>query len=111
MKVYLCGQMRGLPDLGHAAFRDGARRLREDGHEVFSPAEHDVANGLVPGGAAGFDLRRALAADLAWICAHADAVVMLPGWERSLGATAEVATARALSLPVLALDKLTGGEL
>ena len=46
----------------------------------------------------GFNLREALGADLAWICAEADAVAMLPGWETSRGATAERATAIALGL-------------
>ena len=56
--------------------------------------------------AAGFSLRDALAADLHWICTQADAVALLPGWETSLGATAEAATARALGLPVIDLDTL-----
>jgi hypothetical protein len=48
----------------------------------------------------GFDLRDALAVDLEWICRHADMIVMLPGWEKSSGATAEHAAAKALGITV-----------
>jgi nucleoside 2-deoxyribosyltransferase len=115
MKIYLAGPMRGYPEFNFPAFREGARVLREAGHEVFSPAEHDEANGLDVTGsdgnqdaliASGFDLRAALGADLAWICANAEAVVVLPGWEMSAGATAEAATAKALGLPVLELAEV-----
>lgn len=119
MKIYLAGAMRGIPDFNAPAFRNGARRLREAGHEVFSPVEHDELAGFDWSGHSGnlaqaedegFGLRKALAADLSWICLHADAVVMLPGWEKSLGATAEVATAHALGLPATGLDEFLAGE-
>jgi hypothetical protein len=45
-------------------------------------------------------LREMLAHDLAWICKEADAIAMLPGWERSRGACAEHATAVCLGLEV-----------
>lgn len=109
MKVYLAGPMRGIPEFNHPAFHEGARRLRAAGHEVFNPAEHDNSVGLDVTGmtgqdaeyeAEGFSLRQLLGADLAWICAHAEAVVLLGGWERSPGARAEAAVGEALSLVV-----------
>ncbi|MDN3356036.1 DUF4406 domain-containing protein [Actinomadura sp. DC4] len=109
MKLYLAGPMRAYPEFNHPAFRKATALLRADGHEVFSPAEHDEVGGFDFTGMAGtpedldaqgFDLRVALADDLVWICGHAEGLVVLPGWQTSLGATAEVATARALSLPV-----------
>jgi nucleoside 2-deoxyribosyltransferase len=98
VRIYLAGPMRGKPQLNRPAFRDGALRLREAGHEVFSPPEYDEKLGLdssEPGA-----LRKLLGADLAWLCANADAVAVLPGWQESLGASAEVATAFALGIPV-----------
>lgn len=118
MKIYLAGPMRSIPEFNRPAFLAGARVLRATGHEVFSPLEHDEGNGHDWTGhsgdpaqaqAGGFDLRAALGACLAWICAHADAVVLLPGWEKSLGATAEAATARALGLPALELADFLAG--
>ena len=108
MKIYLAGPMRGYPEFNRPAFRAGAEKLRSLGHEVFSPPECDENNGFSFTGKSGnladipeFNLRAALAADLAWICGQADAVAVLPGWEKSLGASAEVATAKTLGIPVV----------
>jgi hypothetical protein len=108
VKIYLAGPMRGIPDFNYPAFDRGAALLRSFGHEVFNPAEHDRETGHDLTGSTGtedlaslgFDLRAALGADLAWICTTADAVAVLPGWENSKGARAEVATALALGLVV-----------
>jgi hypothetical protein len=113
VKVYVAGPMRRLPEFNFPAFHYAAKALRERGHEVFNPAEADENNGFDPSGMTGqedlshlgFDLRSALGADLAFICHKADAVVVLNGWERSLGANAEVATARALGLRVATLEE------
>jgi Domain of unknown function (DUF4406) len=115
MRIYIAGPMRGYPEFNFPAFHLAARRLRADGHEVFSPAERDIeyhgtdiSAGNITGDEAkatiehGFDLRRAMGDDLAWICAHADAIVLLPGWEASKGAQAERATGLAIGLDILA---------
>lgn len=109
MRLYISGPMRGYPAFNFPAFRAYANTLRRMGHEVLSPAERDEQNGFDPTGltgwedlsSLGFDLREALAADCRMICEEADAVVVMPGWEDSKGATAEVALARALGLPIL----------
>jgi hypothetical protein len=117
MKIYLAGPMRGRPEFNFPAFRQAAAALRAAGHQVFSPAERDierhgadisVGNHSGDEEAAarkyGFDLRVALGEDLAWICAHADAIALLPGWRGSKGATAERAAAFALGLQVIDLE-------
>lgn len=109
MKLYISGPMRGYPEFNFPAFRNVAERLREAGHEVLSPVERDEQSGFNPKGLCGFeslsgldfDLREALAADCRMICEEADGVYVLPGWEHSKGARAEVALARALGLPVV----------
>lgn len=116
MKIYLAGPMRGISEFNFPAFHAAAAGLRRRGWEVFSPAEKDnerhgtdISKGNATGdeGEAakdhGFNLREALAVDLAYICKEADAIAMLPGWERSKGATAEHATAIALGLQVIIL--------
>lgn len=117
MKIYLAGPMRGLPRFNFPAFDFAALALRSEGHEVFSPAERDrtvhgdqleqnptgcekMATTVV-----GFSLREALGADVAWISAHADAIALLPGWEKSSGANAEFALAQALGLTTIILGK------
>ncbi len=116
MRIYLAGPMTGIPHFNYPAFNSAAAALRFEGHEVFSPAEHDIAmfgkDISNPDGCAvtaakehGFDRRAALKADLAWICDKAEAIALLPGWERSTGANAERALAVALGLEIFNLKE------
>src|SRR5579875_1365305 len=93
MKVYLSGPMRGIERLNADKFARAARYLQSQGHDVFNPAETDPQ----------CPLRRAMEADLTYICRTAEIVALLPGWERSLGAFAEWALARALGLHIMSL--------
>lgn len=108
MIVYLAGPMRGRPQHNFPGFRAAARYLRRRGYIVVSPAEHDLEQGFDPKRSLeeqNFDLRAALAWDLQQVLA-ADAVVVLPGWQHSNGALAEVATARAAGIPSYDLDEM-----
>lgn len=115
MNIYLAGPMRGLRSFNFPAFNAAATWLRNRHYVVFNPAEHDTKNGFDPItedltgnedlAARGFDLRKALAVDLDYVALHADAVAVLPGWERSSGARAEVALAHALGLPVVPFER------
>lgn len=112
MKIYLAGPMRGIPHFNFPAFHEAAAKLREEGHTVFNPAERDIErHGGVDlsadnheGSEAhavaehGFNIRDALADDLEYICRHAEAIALLPGFEASRGVAAERATAIALGL-------------
>jgi len=113
MRIYLAGPMRGIKFFNFPAFNAAAASLRAEGHFVFNPAERDcerhgkdISKGNAAGCEAlaaaehGFSLRDALADDLEFICKHAEAVALLPGWQRSKGVAAERATAFALGLPV-----------
>jgi hypothetical protein len=109
--------MRGYAEFNFPAFHAAAAKLRAAGHEVFSPAEKDIERhggiDISKGNSAGcektaakihgFNLRVALGEDLAWICAHAEGIALLPDWEFSKGAKAEHATAVALGLEVIYL--------
>jgi Domain of unknown function (DUF4406) len=113
MKVYLAGPMTGIPFFNFPLFHKVATRLRDQGHEVFNPAERDIVrhNGTDisnaegdPAKAArdhGFSLREALAEDTAYICNEATAICMLPGWESSAGARAEHALAACLKHTIM----------
>jgi hypothetical protein len=117
MKIYVAGPMRGIPMFNFPAFNAAAARLRAEGHFVFNPAERDIdrhngvdiSAGNVDGDESkaakehGFNLRDALADDAEFICRHADAIALLPGWDRSKGAKAELALAEALGLDVITL--------
>jgi hypothetical protein len=114
MRLYLAGPMRGYPEFNHPAFNAAAAALRHAGHEVFNPAENDRVNGIDTAGlkgdlgelaSFGTSIRVLLGQDLAWITGTADGVVVLPGWERSLGVRAEVATASAIGIPVWLVEE------
>jgi hypothetical protein len=96
VKLYIAGPMRGRPEMNFPAFLEAAKTLRERGHEVRCPAEPEP--GFDP-----HDLRPAIGNVLQWIATQADALILLPGWEMSLGARAEMATALAVGIPVYRL--------
>lgn len=101
-RIYLGGPMRGYDLWNFPAFDEGCRVLREFGYDVISPHEHDEQLGFSRHAETleGFDLRATFLWDVEQVCA-ADGVVVLDGWETSKGATAEVAVARAIGIPVL----------
>lgn len=95
MKYYLSGPMTGLPELNYPAFMAAAEHLRALGHEVYNPAEWEgkYNNGV-------FNHTIAFADYCTYISREADGVIVLPGWENSPGASAEIALARAIKKPV-----------
>lgn len=109
MKIYLAGPMRGIKAYNHPAFDRAAAVLRAEGHEVFSPAEHDrelfpqydwpgMSGDMAADGFTGQNMREVIRNDLVWIAENAESIALLPGWERSRGAKVERALAEFLSL-------------
>jgi hypothetical protein len=108
MRVYLAGPMRGYPKFNFLAFLDAEARLSALGYEVLSPARHDLDLGFDPGVSLDrqpFDLREAMRWDISALL-DSQAVVTLDGWQDSLGASAEVAVARAVGMEVVPLSTL-----
>ena len=108
MKIYLAGPMRGYPEHNFPAFHYAAEKLRAHGFEVFSPAEKGEELRLLKDPTIQHKLgfrRKVFGIDTAWICAHADAVALLPGWETSQGALCERQTARAFGLTIIELGQ------
>jgi hypothetical protein len=119
MKLYLAGPMSGIEHYNFPAFDKAAALLRDAGHTVFNPAANDRANGFDAilldlkgheGAEYGFDLRETLKQDLSWICDHADAIALLPKWQNSKGASAEVALANALGIPWANVPEFVTGK-
>ena len=88
--------MKGYPESNYPKFCAVAAALREKGHLVYNPAEypHDGPHETFP-------LRQAFAGYAAFICLQACSIVLLPGWEKSLGVKAELALAENCKLDVL----------
>lgn len=120
-RCYVAGPMRSRPRYNYPAFFEAERRLRAVGWEVFNPAKMDVeADGAphlwwsraqqerhasIPANARHYAQR-----DLGVIVGilraeNGDAVVLLEGWEQSIGATAERAAALWVGLRVLTLEE------
>ena len=100
MRIYIAGPMRGIPESNFPAFDEAESRWRAAGHTPFSPAQVDRALKYDP----KYDetptmLRHVIQMDIACIMA-ADALALLPGWEKSRGSTVELSLAQFLGLPI-----------
>lgn len=108
LKFYVAGGMRGYPDNNFPAFDAACASIRERGHIAIGPQEFDRLCGFTESYMREFavtddDIRRFLARDLLLIIHEADALCVLPGWNLSKGAMAEVALALALRIPIVDL--------
>ena len=92
-RIYVSGQMRGLPDHGKTRFDLAEQHFREMGHEVFVPGR---------GCSEVMDLRSIFLTDMTVILCWADAVVLVERevYHKSKGALAEVTTALAAGVSV-----------
>lgn len=86
--------MSGIAHMNKPAFDAAADNLRAEGHFVFNPAEGNPMDSTY---------RLCMAVDLGWICAHAEALALLPGWENSKGSRCEIALAECIGLPLIYL--------
>lgn len=98
MRAYLCGPMTGIQDFNFPAFHEATNTLRAQDWDIVNPAELDELEGFdsttaVVSQEAYYDV---LGRDLRQLMS-VEAIIALPGWERSRGAKAEIALARALS--------------
>jgi len=119
-KAYLAGPMRGIPLYNFPAFDAARDRLVDRGWDVISPADLDRAVGLDPADLPpDHDWRSwgeaspnsTIKRDIAGVL-ESDALFLLPGWENSVGAKAEVGVATWAGLPVtLAVEYLKTGVL
>jgi hypothetical protein len=114
-QVYLSGPMRGYDEYNFPAFVSAAKELRSKGYKVYNPAEQELNAGFDPKTGLYTDghiatIRELILEDLVWICQFADKVVVLPGWEQSKGAKAEVATAVAIGIEVVELREVGSGD-
>ena len=95
MTIYCCGPMTGIDNLNHPAFFEAESRLKEQGYTVINPARMDEELGLDPH-AGVMDpefLKNAAKRDLEAVMT-CDGIALLPNWEGSKGAKAELAVAQ-----------------
>lgn len=94
-KCYISGPMSGLPDLNFPAFHAAEETLRVNGYDPVNPAKITPEKGLPW----EYYMRRDIAALL-----DCEAVLRLPGWEESRGATLEVLIAEHLGMAFIDLS-------
>lgn len=88
--------MRGYPDNNAPAFHKAARFLRAKGWDVWSSAEHDEVLGVE---ASNADLKRTFLRDIQALV-ECDGIVLMEGWDRSVGAKLERHFAEVVGLQV-----------
>ena len=105
-KIYIAGPMRGYPELNFPAFDTARDAFTQAGWIVTSPACLSRASGnTMDRGYLDHEYNRACAetdtnALLGFRAENGDAIAMLPGWETSTGAVAELSLARWLGLRI-----------
>jgi len=92
---YLSGPMTGLPDYNRPTFNKAAEWLRNQGFNVWNPAEEFDSNYIYP---RKFYMRRDIEALL-----KCESIVMLHGWEKSAGACLELEIAKELEMNIFFL--------
>lgn len=93
-RAYIAGPMTGLPDLNFPAFHRAAAHFRAQGVDVVNPAEINADPTAGWNECMRNDIRELVTCD---------SIVLLPGWERSKGASLEHYIARQLELRVVYL--------
>lgn len=90
MRIYIAGPMTGKPQMNFPLFNTVATQLREQGHEVVNPAEMEDHSRT---------LTDIIKQDIEALLT-CDAIMMLPEWEWSPGAKAELAVAKWAGLTI-----------
>lgn len=103
MRVYLAGPMRGYEQFNFPAFHKASAALRAKGFDVFNPAERDEADGFDPLHGKVKTLAEYMAVDLPEVCSR-DAIVVMPGYDKSEGTGIELGVATALGKAVITLN-------
>lgn len=88
-RVYVAGPMTGIPELNFPAFHRAAASLRASGYTVINPAE------INPDPDAKWE--QCMREDIAQLVT-CDAIALLPGWQKSRGATLEQHIAKQLGM-------------
>lgn len=111
-RVYISGPMRHIPQFNFPAFAEAAARGRSLGWTVISPHEQDLEHGFDPtllnvkDAFTHEEMRQFARRDANVLlnvlrAEEGDAIALLPGWEKSTGAKAELAIAQWVKLRVL----------
>jgi Domain of unknown function (DUF4406) len=99
-RVYVAGPMTGLPNLNFPVFNAAAAALRACGFEVVNPAEINPDHTM--------PWSECMRRDIAELVT-CSGIVLLPGWEKSKGATLEHHISERLGMEVRLLAEVVEG--
>ena len=100
MKFYLAGPMRGYPQYNFPVFDKARMKLTKMGYHVICPAEMDIVEGFNPDKPMkNEDIQKSFRRDILSLL-DCGAIILLPGWQNSVGANTEVAIAEMLGLKI-----------
>ncbi len=97
LRCYIAGPMTGLPEFNFPAFRAAEEWVRARGFEPVNP----INNGLPKEAPWQLHMR----ADISMLVT-CDAVALLPGWQKSRGASLEHHIAKRLGLNIFRMEKV-----
>lgn len=100
-RIYIAGPMSGKPQYNYPAFMRAETQLKAMGYEVVNPATMGDAYCTPDELSADQKLLKRLMLDELRECANCDAIYLLRGWEKSVGARAELALALHLDLEII----------
>jgi len=99
--VYIAGPMAGVEDLNSPAFARAAEKLSAEGWTVYDPVEIGEMYGTADEIQSDPELlAKVVKAELGFV-ARADAIYLLEGWEKSVGAKRELLVALGCGLEVI----------
>lgn len=107
-KIYIAGPMTGYKDWNFPAFFEAEEQLLKLGYEVINPAHNDGPTIELALESAGSPERPNhtwayyMKRDLPHVL-EVDMLCVLPGWQKSKGASLEVAVSKAIGLPLMIL--------
>lgn len=107
-RYYLAGPMRGYPKYNFEAFESASQWLEAKGYTIISPHRMDLALGFDPNKGIPFKnfcVKSCIRRDIDAILSS-DGIIMLHGWEQSVGARAEKAIADWMDLPTFIYPSL-----
>ena len=93
MRYYISGPMTGMPDYNRAAFYEAERKLLAAGHSAYNPARYADEH-------PGKTYEEYMEADLGAL-ENCDRLLMLEGWQQSMGARREYDKALMMGLSVV----------
>ncbi len=107
--IYIAGPMNGHPDWNYDSFHQAEKEILQQGYRVVNPARLCPIDGLEKDQSKGQNGRFSTAMRTCLkVMLNCSAVALLPGWEKSRGATLERYIADHLYIPVYMIDNLLG---